>query len=241
MKPALPSISLGKNGSSRIRRAVHWPVLLGGMLLIALWLALAGYVQAQVEASMATLSHGKEASAWTVPEGGPIRAAQQANGLPVAAMVLAGQIASLPGSSVGDDSPLEKGVEAVGEDLALSALQAEVDQALEASPVEFAYMKNHLRADSRRTLLHLGARLAAEKPAFEVQVRVHASSWGSSERNLEVSAARADVVRNQLLAAGLPENRVTAEGVGEAEPLHGRNERETRRLNRRTEIRIVRG
>ena len=41
-------------------------------------------------------------------------------------------------------------------------------------------------------------------------------------------------------AAGLPQERVRAEGVGGGEPRRGRNDEETRRLNRRTEIRIVR-
>ena len=72
-----------------------------------------------------------------------------------------------------------------------------------------------------------------------MEVRVHANSWGSAQRNLEVSARRAAVVREVLLAAGLPQERVTAEG-GRGRTARGRNDEETRRLNRRTEIRIVR-
>ena len=52
MKIAMPPPQIGDAGANRIRRAAHWPVLVGALLLILLWLSLAAYVQAHVEASM---------------------------------------------------------------------------------------------------------------------------------------------------------------------------------------------
>lgn len=225
MKIAMPPPQIGDAGANRIRRAAHWPVLVGALLLILLWLSLAAYVQAHVEASMGRVLAAVRplaAAGQIVPVERPRAAAQP---------LISEARASESVAPVSDTS-----VAAVSQ---AGRLQAEVDRMLAETPLEFRYMKFQLRDASRRALFRLGERLVAENGDFAVQVRVHANSWGSRRRNLEVSARRAQVVRDELLAAGLPANRVSFEGVGEAESRLGRNESETRRLNRRTEIRIM--
>lgn len=170
------------------------------------------------------------------------RAAPEARdaAVPLETGTAAGLIAGLDdGGADASRASISKAVEALADSPSSAALQAEVDRALAVDPVEFRYLKFQLRNKSRRLLQGLGKRLAGEAGQFSVEVRVHANSWGSAQRNLEVSARRAAVVREVLLAAGLPQERVRAEGVG-GEPRRGRNDEETRRLNRRTEIRIVR-
>jgi len=238
MKLEMPPIYLDDTRRNRIRRAVHWPVLLGAVLLVAVWLSLAGYVLARVEEGRAA----KALSAVGPSTAMMLRPAPVATAVPVeaapqsdrGAMAARGTIAE-PAAAIVVDPAVS-----VDDGTGAKELQIEIDRTLAARPVEFRYMQFQLRNDSRRVLLALGERLAAEEFPFAVRVRVHASSWGSARSNLEVSAERAQVVRDLLVSAGLPAGRVSAEGVGEAEPLRGRNEDETRRLNRRTEIRIVR-
>ena len=243
--PVIPPSRSNDARVRRVRRAALWPLVLGGVLLVALWLALSAYVRASIEMQPGPSRQAPALSASMPVAPSPARphAAPEASdaAVPLETGTAAGLIAGLDdGGADASRASISKAVEALADSPSSAALQAEVDRALAVDPVEFRYLKFQLRNKSRRLLQGLGKRLAGEAGQFSVEVRVHANSWGSAQRNLEVSARRAAVVREVLLAAGLPQERVRAEGVGGGEPRRGRNDEETRRLNRRTEIRIVR-
>jgi len=56
------------------------------------------------------------------------------------------------------------------------------------------------------------------------------------QKNIVLSQKRADAVRTYLTTHGIPEDRVTAEGVGEAQPIADNKTAEGRANNRRVEI-----
>ena len=71
-----------------------------------------------------------------------------------------------------------------------------------------------------------------------VHVVGHTDSDGSDAYNLDLSRRRADAVANDLIAAGVPANRVRAEGRGEREPRADNATAAGKQLNRRVEIYI---
>jgi outer membrane protein OmpA-like peptidoglycan-associated protein len=74
----------------------------------------------------------------------------------------------------------------------------------------------------------------------DIIVEGHTDSQGSDAGNLQLSQARAQAVRDYLVARGVSANRVRAEGVGEGKPIADNKTPEGRANNRRVEI-IVSG
>ena len=84
-------------------------------------------------------------------------------------------------------------------------------------------------------LLELYEGLAADDAATIV-IRGHTSGEGSDDYNLALSQRRAQAVVDDLIARGLDPARLSAVGVGEAEPVASNNDEAGRSLNRRVEI-----
>jgi outer membrane protein OmpA-like peptidoglycan-associated protein len=64
----------------------------------------------------------------------------------------------------------------------------------------------------------------------------HTDSKGSEDLNMQLSHKRAEAVRNYLIQHGIEESRLTAEGMGEAQPIADNKTAEGRANNRRVEI-----
>lgn len=80
------------------------------------------------------------------------------------------------------------------------------------------------------------ADILREYPDSEVQIKGYASAEGPEDLNLRLSRARADVVRDALVANRVDSRRLQSMGFGESYPLAS-NETETgRSQNRRVEI-----
>lgn len=70
-----------------------------------------------------------------------------------------------------------------------------------------------------------------------VSIEVHSDSVGSAARNLELTQSRAEALREHLLAAGVPADRVRARGFGEANPISHCPDGD-RSCRRRVELRL---
>jgi outer membrane protein OmpA-like peptidoglycan-associated protein len=107
-----------------------------------------------------------------------------------------------------------------------------------ASDLFFDFDRATLRPDAKAALDAVAARLKAA--GFEGNVRVsgHTCDLGPAAYNLRLSQRRASVVRDQLVAAGVPADRILAEGEGEANPRHP-NTPSARPKNRRVDIEFV--
>ena len=82
------------------------------------------------------------------------------------------------------------------------------------------------------------AQVLHDYPDALVIVRGYASSEGRDDYNLGLSQARADMVKNTLIANKVTPSRITAIGMGESNPIAS-NDTETGRVqNRRVEIEV---
>jgi OOP family OmpA-OmpF porin len=79
----------------------------------------------------------------------------------------------------------------------------------------------------------------AEVPDPPIEVRGHTDSAGPAGPNQALSEERAAAVVDELVARGVPEDRLTATGAGETEPIAPNDTEEGRARNRRIEL-IVR-
>jgi outer membrane protein OmpA-like peptidoglycan-associated protein len=64
----------------------------------------------------------------------------------------------------------------------------------------------------------------------------HTDSVGNDEKNMQLSQKRAEAVRSYLTTHGVPEDRVTAQGMGETQPVADNKTADGRANNRRVEI-----
>jgi outer membrane protein OmpA-like peptidoglycan-associated protein len=81
--------------------------------------------------------------------------------------------------------------------------------------------------------------LAAKTCTGVIEVQGHTDSVGEPDRNLKLSNARAESVRQALVERGLPRDRLTARGLGETNPLGDNATPEGRAQNRRIEFRVT--
>ena len=72
-----------------------------------------------------------------------------------------------------------------------------------------------------------------------IELGGHTDNVGNAKSNLVLSEARANTVRDYLLARGIDPSRVTAKGYGLSVPIANNKTAEGRAQNRRTEVKIL--
>ena len=76
---------------------------------------------------------------------------------------------------------------------------------------------------------------------IKIEIHGHTDNIGSNESNINLAERRGLSVRNYLMLKGIDENRLKILSFGESEPVATNDTDEGRQLNRRVEIRIIRG
>lgn len=95
--------------------------------------------------------------------------------------------------------------------------------------------KATIRPESNETLQAI-ADIMEEYSNTVFHIGGHTDSTGSEAYNETLSRERAASVREFLIGAGIPENRLTSEGYGELRPIASNNTAQGRQENRRVEI-----
>ncbi len=99
----------------------------------------------------------------------------------------------------------------------------------------FDYDKSSIRQESYAALQSI-ADIMKEYPNTGFHIEGHTDSRGSDSYNLKLSQERASSVMTYLTTIGMPSNRLTSEGYGEATPIATNNTAAGRQQNRRVEI-----
>lgn len=109
------------------------------------------------------------------------------------------------------------------------------DILLQMPDVTFDTGRATIKADYRSTLDDMAVVLE-EYADTSISVVGHADSTGDAAANQRLSEARARAVSAYLQRHGVAADRLTASGVGEAQPVASNDTPEGRRQNRRVEI-----
>lgn len=104
--------------------------------------------------------------------------------------------------------------------------------------IRFAFNSAELTEDSAEGIGML-ADFLAKHPEVRVELAGHTDNVGSDAYNLNLSRERAEVVRQALMAQGIAEDRLTANGYGSTRPMVPNDTDEQRAINRRTEMIIL--
>ncbi|GFO72432.1 OmpA-OmpF porin, OOP family [Bathymodiolus japonicus methanotrophic gill symbiont] len=86
------------------------------------------------------------------------------------------------------------------------------------------------------TGIDLLATYMAKYPEKEVTLEGHTDSTGSAALNKKLSQQRADFIRSVLITKGITEDRITAVGYGQSQPIASNSSASGRQKNRRIDI-----
>lgn len=103
-------------------------------------------------------------------------------------------------------------------------------------PISFDAGTATLTPESIPLVDAVAATLKAHPELLPLEVGVHTDERGAAEYNSKMSAARAQAIRQALVARGLPADRVVARGYGESKPLCSEHREACWSQNRRVEL-----
>jgi len=92
-----------------------------------------------------------------------------------------------------------------------------------------------LRADARANIARVVA-FVNKQPSKPVRIEGYSDKGGSTADSRALSQKRAEAVRDALIAAGVEARRITAVGLGEAQPVAANTSEAGRAKNRRVEV-----
>ncbi len=75
--------------------------------------------------------------------------------------------------------------------------------------------------------------------SMQVEISGHTDNQGAPDYNRALSQRRANAVRNYLIKSGADPARITAIGYGDSKPVDSNLTKEGRRMNRRTEFKVL--
>jgi outer membrane protein OmpA-like peptidoglycan-associated protein len=106
------------------------------------------------------------------------------------------------------------------------------------SNVFYAVDSWDLKPESVEELNNLADLIVYNKDII-VEIGGYTDSTGTDQHNLLLSEKRALSVVNYLVNKGIPQDRLTFRGYGNTSPIGDNVTLEGRRLNRRTEVKVV--
>jgi len=136
-----------------------------------------------------------------------------------------------------DECPMVAGVK---ENKGCPEVKREIRQLLKKAMqgIEFETAKATIKPASYPLLDQIAEQFIAN-PSFIIEVQGHTDNTGKADKNLELSQARADAVREYLISKGVPAERMTAHGYGQDRPIADNKTKAGRAKNRRVEFDIT--
>jgi len=103
--------------------------------------------------------------------------------------------------------------------------------------VYFELRTTRLTAESQNLLPEIAGAIQARNLP-EVRLEGHTDTIGQPDTNIRISGQRANLVRDQLIAAGIPTESIEVQAFGEAQPAIATADGVREVRNRRVEIRV---
>ncbi len=145
------------------------------------------------------------------------------------------------GGTIADGLEVERGTDPLNakDDMpptpAPQVLVFELDKPVVLPGIQFEFNKAVIKPESESILIQAYSSLN-DHPEIEVEISGHADAIGSDAYNQELSARRAESVRQWMINKGIAANRLTSVGYGESRPIATNDTEEGRALNRRIEF-----
>ena len=137
------------------------------------------------------------------------------------------------GGSVDDGIEVARGTNPLNPDD--DEIKVKVGEAIVLEGIVFATGKADISPESETTLEKTFNALNLH-PDVIVEIRGFTDNTGSRKTNTRLSQARADAVRNWLVARRIAGDRITTKGYGPDEPIAPNTTKEGRQKNRRIEF-----
>ncbi len=103
------------------------------------------------------------------------------------------------------------------------------------SDILFDFNKADLKPGAKKKIAEI-CKLLKKYPYNKIRVEGHTDNLGPKSYNLELSQKRAESVRKEMIANGIPPSKIRAFGYGEERPMVSNSTPEGRQRNRRVEI-----
>ncbi len=104
--------------------------------------------------------------------------------------------------------------------------------------VFFRTGESELHEESVASLSRM-ARVINSVDGFVIRLEGHADARGDEQYNVDLSEARAMAVRDTLIAAGFPRNRITVTAAGETQARAGEKDLDALAMERRVHIQLI--
>jgi outer membrane protein OmpA-like peptidoglycan-associated protein len=104
--------------------------------------------------------------------------------------------------------------------------------------ITFAPNKSQVKNDAKESISQI-ANIISSYPEDILTVKGYTDSDGSYEWNQKLSAMRADSVRAELIAGGVPASSISTVGMGPGKPIADNSTAAGKSANRRVEIEIT--
>lgn len=118
-------------------------------------------------------------------------------------------------------------------------LEVEIGKAIVLEGVVFEFNSARIKPESEPILMQAMGTLV-DNPGIEVEIHGHTDNIGKASYNLKLSQARANSVKEWLVARGVDANRIGTKGFGFVRPIAPNDTDEGRQQNRRIEFVRVR-
>jgi outer membrane protein OmpA-like peptidoglycan-associated protein len=112
-------------------------------------------------------------------------------------------------------------------------------KALNLPVVNFASGSAAVPADAKAVLVKAAAVMSVLPATLRLEISGHTDNTGTAEGNMLLSRQRAQAVADFLLEAGVPRERLAAQGYGDARPIATNTTEEGRFHNRRIEVKAL--
>jgi outer membrane protein OmpA-like peptidoglycan-associated protein len=102
-------------------------------------------------------------------------------------------------------------------------------------PLNFGFNSAELTPQSQGTLDKVASALT-DHPSAKIRLESFTDDIGTPDSNMQLSTARSEAVKNELVQRGVPEDSIDTAGRGQEQPIATNDTAEGRAQNRRTEI-----